>query len=69
MKSFFSDRQWAWIAERRQEGYSIKDLADFLGIHRNNVLRGLIRHGYLPEQRSALPPLAERKGEFVGLNR
>ena len=69
MKSFFSDEQWKWTAERYREGYSMEDLAKFMGIQRNSVRRGLIRHGFLPELRSNLPPLKDRRAEFIQLNR
>ena len=45
------------------------DLAAFLGIHRNNVRRGLIRLGAIPENRRDLPSLRPRRAEFVRLNR
>ena len=69
MKSFFSDTQWSWVAERYREGYPIAELALFLGIHRNSVRRGLIRYGVIPPDRRELPPLSERKTEFIRLKR
>ena len=47
----------------------MEDLAKFMGIQRNSVRRGLIRHGFLPELRSNLPPLKDRRAEFIQLNR
>ena len=69
MKSFFSDVQWQWVAERYREGYPIGDLALFLGIHRNSVRRGLIRMGAMPEARRELPSLRPRRAEFLRLTR
>ena len=69
MKSFFTDTQWQWVADRYREGYPMGDLASFLGIHRNSVRRGLIRMGAMPEDRRDLPPLRPRRAEFIRLNR
>ena len=64
MKSFFTDSQWNWIADRAREGYAQKDLARFLGVHRETVRRGLIRIGRRPVRRNELPELSERRDEF-----
>ena len=67
MKSFFSDSQWEWIAERTHEGYAQADLARFLGVHRETVRRGLIRIGRKPVKRDELPALSQRHDEFLHL--
>ena len=66
MRSFLSERQWRWVEARLREGYRIKDLADFLGMHRDTVRRGVIRF-QLREAQSELPPLSERRREFLAL--
>ena len=69
MKSFFTDRQWQWVFDRYQEGYTLVDLASFLGVHRHSVRRGLKRIGKKPGIREELPPLAARRREFLALYR
>lgn len=66
MKSFFTKAQWRWMAERNREGYNMGEIARFLGVHRETVRRGLVRMGYKPDSR-ALPPLSDRKQEFLAL--
>ena len=66
MKSLLSDSQWLWVAARIREGYQIKELAAFLGLHRDTVQRGLIRMG-IRMSHDELPPLAERRQEFQAL--
>ena len=66
MYSFLSDRQWKWVEARLREGYRVKDLAEFLGIHRDTVRRGVIRLR-LRSVQSELPPLSERRQEFLSL--
>ena len=68
MNSLFSEQQWLWLGARFQEGYSLADLSQFLGIHRETLRRGLIRHGFKPVRKSALPPLNTYKKEFLQLN-
>lgn len=69
MQSFFTDLQWDWVADRLQDGYTINEVADFLGVHRNSIRRGLIRRGIKPLDREDLPPLKLRRAEFLGLTR
>ena len=67
MESFFTDKQWRWIKERYDEGYSMKSLADFLGINRRSIRTAFLRLGLYPETKAALPPLADRRQEFLSL--
>lgn len=69
MKSFFTDPQWGWIAERHREGYTQEALARFLGVHRETVRRGLIRYGALIAHQDELAPLADLRTEFIRLGR
>lgn len=63
----YSDRQWAWIADRYREGYRIKDIAAFVRISRENVRRNLARMGVHPYAQDELEPLSSRKAEFNAL--
>ena len=67
MESFFTEKQWRWAKERYDEGYSMKSLAEFLGITRHSVRSAFLRLGFFPETKAALPPLAERRQEFLSL--
>lgn len=65
--SVLTDAQWAWVADRWREGYTMDQLADFVGLGREAVRRGLIRHGARPIGKESLPPLEERQEEFMKL--
>ena len=41
----YSDAQWHWVADRVGEGYQMKDLSAFLGMHPNNIRYNLVRIG------------------------
>ena len=69
MTSHFTRIQWQWVADRYREGYTLTDLGEFLGIHRNSVRLGLVRMGFRPEVRGELPPLPPRRSEFLRLTR
>ena len=64
--SLLSERQWFWVADRIQEGYQIRELAAFLGLHRDTIYRNLIRLG-IRKYCEELPPLDERRQEFQTL--
>ena len=64
--SLLSERQWFWVADRIQERYQIRELATFLGLHRDTIYRNLIRIGVC-KPREELPPLDERRQEFQTL--
>jgi hypothetical protein len=66
-KSIFNDAQWRWAADRYRDGYTQKMLAEFLGVHRYTLTRHLQRLGVLPRSREDLPPLENRKREFMEL--
>jgi len=62
-KSIFTDAQWRWIADRYREGYTKSEISKFLGVHFSTVwihLQNIVE----PKD---LPPLSERKDEFVKL--
>lgn len=65
--SVLTDAQWAWVAGRWREGYTMDQLADFVGLGREAVRRGLIRHGARPIDKESLSPLEERREEFAKL--
>lgn len=58
--------QWHWVADRVAEGYSMKDVADLLGVNPITVSRNLAKIGrrYMADE---LPPLDERRSEFLAL--
>lgn len=60
----YSRRQWDWVAERWQEGYTLRQLGDFLGLAKETVRRRFQRMGLRPYSKQELPDLAERKSEF-----
>ena len=70
MRSFFTYEQWRWIKERYDEGYSMETLAEFLGIDRRTIRTGFVRMGFYPGVKTDLPPLIERREEFLkrGIN-
>lgn len=68
-KRAFSDVQCRWIGERWQEGYTQTELAEFLGVTRETIRRVLLRQGLRPFFRDELPPLAERKKEYMDLGK
>ena len=60
----YTNAQWDWVADRYREGYRIKELAEFLGINRENVRKNLARLGVAPYAHDELDPLSSRKAEF-----
>lgn len=60
----YTNAQWDWVAARYREGYRIKELAEFLGINRENVRKNLARLGVHPYAQDELDPLSSRKAEF-----
>ena len=65
MRSFFTYGQWRWIKERYDEGYSMETLAEFLGIDRRTIRTGFVRLGFYPGVKTDLPPLIDRREEFL----
>ena len=68
-KRAFSAAQCCWIGEQWQEGYSQVELAEFLGVTRETIRRVLLCQGLRPFFRDELPPLAERKKEYMDLGK
>ena len=65
----FTEAQWKWIEQKYREGYFVKDLAEFLGVHRETLRRNLQRRGVKPMYRDEMPPLSEMSAEFNDLGR
>ena len=55
----YTKEQWAWIKKRRKEGYTLKEIAAFLGIDVNTVWRNIGHIDMRPKK-----PLELRKAEF-----
>ena len=60
--SIYSDEQWEWVKDRRAEGYTAQQLADFLGVDDSTV-----RARTKAPEKVELPPLESRKAEFYRL--
>ena len=67
MRSFFTYRQWRWVKERYDEGYSMEALSEFLGINRRSIRTAFVRLGFYPGIKADLPPLSKRQQEFLEL--
>ena len=65
--SALTPQQWQWVAERWLEGYTLRELGAFVGLHRETIRRGLVRMGLRPEYKSDLKPLRERRQEYERL--
>ena len=63
----YNDAQWAWVAERYREGYTITSLSAWLGVHRETVRRHLMWMGYMTYGIDELDPLDGRREEFLRL--
>lgn len=58
--------QWHWIADRANEGYSIAEIARFVGLSEKTVMNNLIRiKRHIPE--SERKPLNGMKADFNSL--
>lgn len=65
-RGLYTEDQWRWIADRYREGYTIYELADFVGVSYSTVAEhmralGVLRGCYEKQ------PLRERAGEFNDL--
>lgn len=65
-ESVYSDAQWHWIADRVGEGYLMKDISAFLGMHPNNIRGNLCRIGRRLDY-VTLDDLNDMKEEFARL--
>ena len=66
-KGLLTAAQWRWVGDRWLEGYTMSELAYFLGLHRETVRRGLVRLGIRPCEKSELTPLSEREAEYKNI--
>ena len=66
-KSILTETQWRWVGDRWLEGYTMGELAYFLGLTRETVRRNLIRLGLRPNGRDELTPLSEREAEYKNI--
>ena len=66
-KDVLTAAQWRWVGDRWLEGYTMSELAYFLGLHRETVRRNLIRLGLRPNGRDELTPLSERAVEYKNI--
>lgn len=60
--SLYSERQWAWLIEKYREGYSLQEIADFIGFSRSGLVKKFEKRGIT--LRGQLSPLREQKQEF-----
>lgn len=65
-KSYFTDAQWDWIAQKKRAGYHYSDLSDFLGVPENTISSTLTRRKLIPIH-DDLPPLRDCRLEFLRL--
>lgn len=53
--ALYSDAQWEWIGAKRAEGYSMRQLSDFLGLNTDAVLTALRVRGLVPQEKPTEP--------------
>ena len=66
-KGVLTTAQWRWVGDRWLEGYTMGELAYFLGLTRETVRRNLIRLGLRPYGKDELTPLSEREAEYKNI--
>lgn len=63
--SVYSREQWVWIIERYLEGYTCREVADFLGMNAEYLAIKLCKMGIKRGRRH--PLLENRRAEFNAL--
>lgn len=66
-EDLYTEAQWQWIEQKYREGYFMSQLAEFLGIGRNTILRIFQRRGIRPVSHDEMTPLSEFRREFYAL--
>ena len=69
MRLDFTDEQWKWVGQKYQEGYTIRELASRLHVHRETVRRDLMTFGFIPYAKDELDPLEDQWAEFLAMGR
>lgn len=62
-RSMYSEEQWAWVADRYRDGYTIYELADFLDMSYSMVAVHMRRFGVMRASFEK-PSLRDRAREF-----
>lgn len=65
-RSYFTDDQWKWIAQKKRDGYRYTELSEFLGVPENTISTSLTRKNLIPIH-DELPPLRKYRLEFLRL--
>ena len=66
--SLYTERQWQWVADRYREGYTARELADFLCVDYGTVCKHMRSMGVKREPWKKLP-LKDRAKEFNSLRK
>lgn len=61
------DRQWRWLLDRYAEGYPLKDIAAWIGVHPRTISRNWEKLRLRVMNPEELVPLNERREEFYSL--
>ena len=61
------DRQWRWLLDRYAEGYQLKDIAAWIGVHPRTISRNWEKLRLRVMDPEELVPLNERREEFYSL--
>lgn len=53
--NMYSDAQWEWVANKRAQGYSMRQLSAFLGVNTGTILSALRVRDLAPQERPTEP--------------